>query len=147
MLLSVFVKVTHVRWDNSTALLSLSSLPHCLPGGSDVCRRACFWIEGLQSRTCSVLERMDSGIQEISKWKKRQRMPLICMQGFMVLLQIRLPLYTKGLMWSCNYWLAIIIPLNTFWFFFFLLIFKYFDLLENRSWPLTSSCLCGLLKM
>lgn len=37
--------------------------------GSDVCRRACFWSEWLQSGTCSVLERIVSLIGETSKWR------------------------------------------------------------------------------
>lgn len=67
------VKVTHVRWDKPTALPLRSSSPHCLPVGSDVSRRACFWIEWLQNRTCSVWERIDSVLEEISKWKERQK--------------------------------------------------------------------------
>lgn len=72
MLLSVFVKVTHVRRDNSTALPPLSSSPHCSLWASDVCRRACFWIEWLQSGTCSVLERIDFVIQEKSKFREKK---------------------------------------------------------------------------
>lgn len=69
--------------------------------------------------------------------KKKQQMPLRCMQGFMVPLQSLLQLLISH----------IIIPLNTFWVFFVCFFLKYCALLQNCSWPLTFNCLCGLLKM
>lgn len=53
--------------------LLLSSSPHWLPVGSHVCRRACFWIEWLQSGTCLVLERIDFGHRRCPSAKKKKR--------------------------------------------------------------------------